>query len=243
LYAADLNPQATRAECVKEDAHTLRHTICKGFPLGFDERAPGARASRTYGGWCWRRVYDRLTAKGHYVVAPTLSGVGERSHLKADDIDLATQIQDVVGEIKWKDLDNLILVGHSYGGMVITGAAEQLRDRISAIVYVDAFLPADGQSLADLSGRASWPDHVTPPLAASVFHVNAKDAAWVDSKTTPHPTQCFTQKLKVTGAYQTIAKNSTSEHRYSRLTPSTRRLNSAGQTGVGRPQRSPAATT
>ena len=159
-----------------------------------------------HGGWCWRRVCDRLTAKGHYVVAPTLSGVGERSHQKPDDIDLATQIQDVVGEIKWKDLDNLILVGHSYGGMVITGVAEQLRDRISAIVYVDAFLPADGQSLADLSGRASWPEHVTPPLAASVFNVNAKDAAWVDSKTTPHPTQCFTQKLKVTGAYQSVAK-------------------------------------
>jgi pimeloyl-ACP methyl ester carboxylesterase len=154
-----------------------------------------------HGGWCWRRVADRLTAKGHYVVAPTLSGVGERSHLPPDEIDLTTQINDVAGEIKWKDLDQLILVGHSYGGMVITGVAEQLHDRISAIVYLDAFLPADGQSLADLSGRASWPEPVTPPLSSSAFHVNAKEAAWVDSKLTPHPTQCFTQKLKVTGAY------------------------------------------
>ena len=159
-----------------------------------------------HGGWCWRRVADRLTAKGHYVVAPTLSGVGERSHLPPDGINLTTQINDVVGETKWKDLDHLVLVGHSYGGMVITGVAEQLHERIAAIVYLDAFLPADGQSLADFSTRASWPEPVTPPLPASAFHVNAKDAAWVDSKTTSHPTQCFTEKLKVTGAYQSIPK-------------------------------------
>jgi len=159
-----------------------------------------------HGGWCWRRVADRLAAKGHYVVAPTLSGVGERSHLPPDIINLTTQINDVAGEIKWKDLHNIILVGHSYGGMVITGVAEQLRDRIGAIVYLDAFQPADGQSLAGYSTRASWPEPVVPPLPASAFHVNAKDAAWVDSKTTPHPTKCFTEKLKVTGAYQSIPK-------------------------------------
>jgi len=159
-----------------------------------------------HGGWCWRRVADLLSAKGHYVVAPTLSGVGERSHLPPDIINLTTQINDVAGEIKWKDLDNIILVGHSYGGMVITGAAEQLRERIAAIVYLDAFQPADGQSLADYSTRTSWPEPSVPPLPASAFHVNAKDAAWVDSKTTPHPTKCFTEKLKVTGAYQSIPK-------------------------------------
>jgi pimeloyl-ACP methyl ester carboxylesterase len=159
-----------------------------------------------HGGWCWRRVTDRLTAKGHYVVAPTLSGVGERSHLPPETIDLTTQINDVVGEIKWKDLDGIVLVGHSYGGMVITGVAEQLHDRIAAIVYLDAFLPGDGQSLADFSTRTAWPEPATPAPPASVFHVNAKDAAWVDTKTTPHPTRCFTEKLKVTGAYQSIPK-------------------------------------
>ncbi len=159
-----------------------------------------------HGGWCWRRVADGLIAKGHYVVAPTLSGVGERSHLPPEIINLTTQVNDIVGEIKWKDLDHIVLVGHSYGGMVITGVAEQLRDRIATIVYLDAFLPADGQSLADLSGRSSWPEPLTPPLPASAFHVNSKDAAWVDSKTTPHPTRCFTEKLKVTGAYQSIPK-------------------------------------
>ncbi len=139
-------------------------------------------------------------------MAPTLSGVGERSYLPPDIINLTTQINDVVGEIKWKDLDNIVLVGHSYGGMVITGVAEQLRHRIAAIVYLDAFVPSDGQSLADFSSRSSWPEPLTPSLSASVFHVNAKDAAWVDGKTTPHPTKCFTEKLKVTGAYQSIPK-------------------------------------
>ena len=159
-----------------------------------------------HGGWCWRRVADRLTAKGHYVVAPALSGVGERSHLKPEDIDLTTQIEDVVGEIKWKDLDDIVLVGHSYGGMVITGVAEQLHERIAAIVYLDAFMPSDGQALADFSSRTSWPEPVTPAPPASYFHVNDKDAAWVQGKLTAHPTRCFTQKLKVTGAYQSIAK-------------------------------------
>lgn len=159
-----------------------------------------------HGGWCWRRVADRLTEKGHYVVAPTLSGVGERSHLKAEDIDLTTQIDDVIGEIKWKDLDDIVLVGHSYGGMVITGVAEQLRERIASIVYLDAFQPGDGQALADFTSRTSWPEPVTPAPLASYFHVNDKDAAWVQSKLTVHPTKCFTQKLKVTGAYQSIAK-------------------------------------
>ena len=160
-----------------------------------------------HGGWCWRRVADRLRTKGHYVIAPALSGVGERSHLKPEDIGLMTQVDDVVGEMKWRDLDDVVLVGHSYGGMVITGVAEQMRERIAAIVYLDAFVPGDGQALADLvNKRTAWPEPVTPAPPATYFHVNEKDAAWVQSKLTAHPTQCFTDKLKVTGAYQTIAK-------------------------------------
>jgi pimeloyl-ACP methyl ester carboxylesterase len=112
----------------------------------------------------------------------------------------------VVGEIKWKDLDGIGLVGHSYGGMVVTGVAEQLRDRISAIVYLDAFLPGDGQSLFDMTHTNPPTVHAVAPHPAAYFHVNAADSAWVDSKLTAHPTGCFTEKLKVTGAYQTIAK-------------------------------------
>jgi pimeloyl-ACP methyl ester carboxylesterase len=157
-----------------------------------------------HGGWCWRRVADRLTAKGHYVVAPTLSGVGERSHLQPDSINLTTQIDDVVGEIKWKDLDGIVLVGHSYAGMVITGVAEKLPSRIAAIVYLDAFLPGDGQSLYGINHMPTPPGPVVQPRPAAYFHVNATDSAWVDSKLTPHPVQCFSEKLKVTGANQAI---------------------------------------
>jgi len=161
-----------------------------------------------YGGWCWRRVADRLTAHGHYVVAPTLSGVGERSHLASDSITLATQIDDVINEIKWKDLDDIVLVGHSFGGIVITGAAETIRERIGAIVYVDAFIPLDGQSMADLRANRGTPlpASAVPAPPASYFKVNAKDAAWVNSKVTPHPTKCLTEPVRVTGAYQQVPR-------------------------------------
>ena len=183
---------------------------------GFAAAAPALAASKRatfvlvhgawHGGWCWRRVADRLSARGHYVVAPTLSGVGERAHLASDAINLSTQVNDVIGEIKWKDLDRIVLVGHSYGGMVITGVAEQLRERIAAMVYLDAFLPADGQSAGDVLGGATWPGHLAPPISAAAFGVNEKDRAWVDAKMTPHPVGCFTEKLSVSGAYQQVAK-------------------------------------
>ncbi len=161
-----------------------------------------------HGGWCWRRVADRLTARGHYVTAPTLTGVGERSHLASDAVDLTMQVTDVVNEIKWKDLDNIVLVGHSYGGMVISGVAEQLQPRIAAIVYLDAFLPQDGQSLSDLLGPKApqWREHLALPIPAEAFKVNEKDRAWVNAKMTPHPVKCFTERLKLTGAYQKVAK-------------------------------------
>ena len=161
-----------------------------------------------HGGWCWRRVADKLTANGHYVVAPTLSGVGERSHLASDAITLSTQIDDVVNEIKWKDLDHVVLVGHSYGGMVITGVAERMRERIAAIVYLDAAIPSDGQSFAALRNSPADPVPMptVPAPPAAYFKVNEKDLAWVTSKVTPHPAKCFTEALHVSGAYQTIAK-------------------------------------
>ena len=158
-----------------------------------------------HGGWCWQRVCDRLTARGHRVFAPTLTGVGERSHLSSPTVDLSTQILDVVNEIRWKDLENVVLVGHSYGGMVITGVAEQVASRIASIVYLDAFVPADGQSIKDLGGKVDAGPFTTP-IPAARFGVSEADRAWVDSKMTPQSTACFTEKLKVTGAYQRISK-------------------------------------
>jgi pimeloyl-ACP methyl ester carboxylesterase len=100
----------------------------------------------------------------------------------------------------------LLLLGHSYGGMVITGVAERMREQIAAIVYLDAFVPQDGQSLSMVRspGAAPYPDGFVPPIPAATFRVNAKDAEWVDSKMTPHPVKCFTETLRVSGAYLTI---------------------------------------
>jgi len=158
-----------------------------------------------HGGWCWQRVVDRLTARGHRVFAPTLTGVGERSHLNSPSVDLSTHILDVVNEIRWKDLENVVLVGHSYGGMVISGAAEHVAEKIAAIVYLDAFVPADGQSLQDLHGKVDA-GNFTAPISAARFDVNEADRAWVDRKMTPQSTACFTEKIKLTGAYQKIAR-------------------------------------
>jgi pimeloyl-ACP methyl ester carboxylesterase len=148
-----------------------------------------------------------LTAKGRYVVTPTLSGVGERSHLASDAITLSTHIDDVVNEIKWKDLDHIVLVGHSYAGMVITGVAERVGERIAAIVYLDAAIPSDGQSFSMLRAAtaAPFPTPMAPPPPAENYKVNEKDVAWVNSKLTPHPTKCFTETLRVTNAYDRIA--------------------------------------
>src|SRR5512145_270953 len=89
-----------------------------------------------HGGWCWRRVADLLTKAGHRVFAPTLTGLGERSHLANAGIDLSTHIADVANVLKWERLDNVVLAGHSYGGFVISGAVERMPDAIASMVYV-----------------------------------------------------------------------------------------------------------
>ena len=119
--------------------------------------APAQPARKTFvlvhgawgGGWVWRRVADLLEARGHKVYTPTLTGLGERSHLLDAKVNLSTHITDTVNVIKWERLDNIVLVGHSYAGMVITGVAGQAEHTIGSIVYLDAFLPDDGQSLTE----------------------------------------------------------------------------------------------
>ena len=94
-----------------------------------------------HGGWCWKKISALLDAEGHQVYTPTLTGLGERSHLLAKEIDLEMHIQDIVSMLEYEDLTEVILVGHSYGGMVITGVADKERKRLNHIVYLDAFLP------------------------------------------------------------------------------------------------------
>lgn len=167
-----------------------------------------------HGAWCWRRVERLLAARGHEVFAPTLTGVGERSHLLNADIDLDTHILDVVNLIKWQELTDVVLVGHSYGGLVISGAAEEVGPAVATFVMLDAFHPEDGQSLLDVNVpavaeavRAAERNGATtlPPRAAALFNVNDNDRAWVDAQCTPQPIKCFTQKLTLTGARERIA--------------------------------------
>jgi pimeloyl-ACP methyl ester carboxylesterase len=103
-----------------------------------------------FGGWCWKKVVPLLQRAGHEVHTPTLTGLGQRVHLAASGVDLRTHVQDVVNVLAFEDLDSVTLVGNSSAGMVITGVAGQVPDRIAEIVYLDAFVPADGQCLLDL---------------------------------------------------------------------------------------------
>ena len=168
-----------------------------------------------HGGWCWRRVADLLQAQGHKVFAPTLTGVGERSHLLSKDITLDTHIADIVNLFKWEDLKGVCLVAHSYGGWPSSGALEQVHDRVSSIVWLDAFKPENGQRGTDFASEFSRkameeaiakgaPGRAPPPVAA--FGINAKDQAWVQSKLTDQPNGVSTQPIKLTGAREKIAK-------------------------------------
>jgi pimeloyl-ACP methyl ester carboxylesterase len=168
-----------------------------------------------HGGWCWRRVADRLEGKGHKVFAPTMTGLGERSHLLSKDINLATHITDIVNVFKWEDLKNACLVVHSYGGWPGSGALEQLGDRVGSIVWLDAFKPENGQRGADYASEFSRkalqealakgePGRMGP--SAKTFSLNEKDYAWIDSKLTPQPNGVVFDPIKLTGAREKVAK-------------------------------------
>jgi pimeloyl-ACP methyl ester carboxylesterase len=105
-----------------------------------------------HGGWCYQKVARRLGAAGHEVHAPSLTGLGERSHLVGPHVDLHLHCRDVAALLHYEDLRDVILVGHSYGGMVITGAADLAADRVGKLVYLDAANPVNGQSLLDIAG-------------------------------------------------------------------------------------------
>ena len=153
-----------------------------------------------------------LQADDHTVYAPTLTGLGERSHLLSPAIDLDLHIRDVVQLLHYEDLRDVILVGHSYGGMVITGIADRAADRVGKLVYLDAANPVNGQSLVDVAGpviNAVRPmgevvDGVElvllPTPGAGIFYgVTDPDvAAWMDERLTGHPWQCFEQPLELT---------------------------------------------
>ena len=165
-----------------------------------------------HGGWCYQRVAPRLRASGHDVYTPTMTGLGERSHLLGPGIDLDLHIRDIVAMLHYEDLRDVILVGHSYGGMVITGVADRASDRIGRLVYLDAATPVNGQSLVDVAGpviEAVRPDGrvvdgmelvlLPSPQAGMLYGVtDPDDLAWMADRLTGHPWTCFEQKLELT---------------------------------------------
>ena len=167
------------------------------------------------GGWHWRRVADRLRLRGHIVYAPTLTGLGERLHQLHPGVDLSLHVADVLGVIKYESLNDIVLVGHSYGGFVISGVAEAIRGKIRSIVFLDAFVPNDGEALVDIvqpmvqeviRGAQARGDNTVPIRDAAAFHMNEKDRAWADSLANPQPLGTFLEKIWLSGARDRIAK-------------------------------------
>ena len=154
-----------------------------------------------FGAWCWQRVIPRLEARGHNVHAVTLTGLGERAHLLTPEVGLQTHVDDVVNLLESKDLHEVVLVGHSYAGMVIGCASHRVPQRLAHLVYLDAFVPEHGKSLFDLQVErfrnalqaladvegGGWKIPPLDPGGETLGVSNAEDIEWLRSKLTAHP--------------------------------------------------------
>ena len=171
-----------------------------------------------HGAWCGGFVYDETAAilrkRGHRVFTPTLTGLGDRSHLLTSATDLTTHITDIANLIRFEKLSNIVLAGHSYGGMVVTGVADKMADRIASLVYLDAAIPSDGDSVAKLNagtplgqlidtarakGETTMP---MPPEVAALFKIPQADR-W---RYLPQPIAAVEEPIRLSGAQKTIAK-------------------------------------
>ena len=170
-----------------------------------------------HGAWCWKRLVPILRAQGHTVFAPTLTGLADRAHLLDRNTGLTTHVDDVANLIRWEELNDIVLVGHSYGGMVISGVADRLHARIRTLVYLDAMLPADGQSSMDIMAPArreqvlvsanrdgeGW--KVAPITAEQFAMKDPTDCAWVNRQCTMHPLKALQEKLSLAGNHLKVA--------------------------------------
>lgn len=177
-----------------------------------------------HGGWCYKHLAALLREAGHDVYCPTLTGLGERSHLLNPSINLDTHIQDVVNLLFYEDLTNVYLAGHSYGGMVITGIADRALERIGHLVFLDAAQPRNGEALATLSpalmdmahNQARIVDGVELVLfpdsdAVKIYGIaDPADMEWAMPRFTPHPWACFTQPLRMEREAEVMALPRTS---------------------------------
>ena len=165
-------------------------------------------------GWAWKKMHPLMRAAGHRLVTPSYTGLGERVHLANPSIDLDTHIEDILNVIKYEDLRDIVLIGHSYGGMVATGVADRARDRVAQLIYIDAFVPEDGQSLLDLneSDRQRMQELVkdggwrVPPRPISPDTEEA-DIEWLNARRVDMPVKCFDTRLKLRGGKLTLPRS------------------------------------
>jgi pimeloyl-ACP methyl ester carboxylesterase len=160
-----------------------------------------------HGGWCWSRVADILMARGHRVTTPTHTGLGERSHLLSRSITMATFVDDVVNHLSWEDLTDVVLVGHSFGGAPITGAADRVPERIAKLIYLDGAIMENGETWFALlptdiaEARRKMADEATgglslPAVPVENFGVTEPDdVAFLEPRLTPHPLATFSTPL------------------------------------------------
>jgi pimeloyl-ACP methyl ester carboxylesterase len=149
------------------------------------------------GSYGWRKVRPVLQRAGHDVFTPSLTGLGERVHLATPEVNLSTHIQDVSNAIWYEDLEHIILVGHSYGGMVVTGVADRMPERIQHLVFLDAFVPADGQCLFDLGGPSRDSTDWRVPQLRRTEDTHDPEVEWHNARRHPHPRGCFEEKVSL----------------------------------------------
>jgi pimeloyl-ACP methyl ester carboxylesterase len=155
----------------------------------------------------WQRLAPFLRKAGQDVFTPSLTGIGERAHLASPAVNVSSHIADVLGTLEYERLKGVVLVGHSYAGMVVSGVADRAPERIGTLVYLDAFVPQNGQALLDLLPqrvrehfpREGWQ---VPPLAPAAQGMkDPAEIAWLDGRRDAQPVKCFTEKLHLEGRY------------------------------------------
>jgi pimeloyl-ACP methyl ester carboxylesterase len=167
-----------------------------------------------HGGWCWDPVRERLESAGHHVTSPTLTGLGERCHLASRAIDLETHISDLLNHIAYEALNEVVLVAHSYAGFVAFGLADRNASAIGRLVLLDAFIPRDGETMADhvgsrreeyMAAAAENPDWLAPAPPISVLGVTGEAAVWAEPRLTPQPVQTYLQPATVGPGMEFVA--------------------------------------
>ena len=167
-------------------------------------------------GWGWKKMRPLLRARGHELFTPTYTGLGERVHLASLQVELETHIADILGVLQFEDLHNVVLIGHSYGGMVATGVADRAPERLAQLVYLDAFVPRDGQCLFDLlasetrarmreAARSVGDGWRVPPIPLPP-DTSAEDVAWATPRRVMQPLRTFEQPVHLTGAGALLPK-------------------------------------